>query len=130
MGAFLIAVVEMLRITVYLIGEKLQKMSGNNAAVKAIVCCANCCMACLEKIVEYINDGAYAYMAVTGDSFCTSAWNGFMLCVKHSLEFAWAKILAELFIFMGKISLVSLNMFFFTICVKYITDDAAADTKG
>tara|TARA_B110000285_G_C15105150_1_gene607513 strand:+ start:1548 stop:2078 length:531 start_codon:yes stop_codon:yes gene_type:complete len=80
-------------------------------------------MACIEKIVDYINKAAYAYMAVSGDGFCTSAWNGFLLNMKHSLEFAWAKVLAELFILTGKLSLVAINCGTLYLVMHYVTDD-------
>lgn len=80
-------------------------------------------MACIEKIVDYINKAAYAYMAVSGDGFCTSAWNGFLLNMKHSLEFAWAKVLAELFILTGKLSLVAINCGTLYLVMNYVTDD-------
>jgi len=126
-GSFIIALVEFIRIVVMVITEQATKASGNNPAVKCIACCANCIMACIEKIVDYINKAAYAYMAVSGDGFCTSAWNGFMLNMKHALEFAWAKVLAELFIFTGKISLVALNCGFLYLTMKFITKDLNGD---
>lgn len=62
-------------------------------------------------------------MAVSGDGFCKSAWNGFMLNMKHAMSFAWAKILAELFIFTGKISLVICNCGFLYLVMKFCTND-------
>lgn len=103
--------------------EQAEKASGNNPAVKAIVCVANCLLKCIEKICDYINKAAYAYMAVSGDGFCTSAWNGFLLNMKHAMEFAWAKVLAELFILTGKLSLVFCNCGFLYFTMAYITHD-------
>jgi len=34
---------------------------------------------CLEEIMEYINKAAFAYMAISGKSFCSSALNGLLL---------------------------------------------------
>mgnify|MGYP000061147250 CR=1 FL=1 len=62
-------------------------------------------------------------MAVSGDGFCTSAWSGFLLNMKHALEFAWAHTLAILFIFTGKLSLVFCNCGFLYITMAYITHD-------
>jgi hypothetical protein len=86
-------------------------------------------MECLQKVIEYINKAAYAYMAVSGDGFCTSAWNGFLLNLKHSLEFAWARVLAELFILTGKISLVAVNCGFLWITMNFITKDMTGKDK-
>jgi hypothetical protein len=62
-------------------------------------------------------------MAVSGDGFCTSAYNGFLLNLKHGLEFTWAKILAELFILLGKISLVIGNCAFLYFIMAVCTHD-------
>lgn len=92
-------------------------------------------MACIEKIVDYINKSAYAYMAITGDSFCTSAWNGFMLQLKHGMGFVFAKFLAEMFILLGKIFITMINCLF-TYCVMkygfkdYQGDDAITSSVG
>ena len=48
-------------------------------------------------------------MAVTGDSFLQSAWNGFLLNLKHGLKFAFARLIANIFIFNGKIAIVVAN---------------------
>lgn len=50
-------------------------------------------------------------MAVTGENFCKSAWNGFLLNMTFGMEFAWANTLAQMFIMMGKIFIVVLNCF-------------------
>jgi len=53
-GSFIIALVEFIRIVVATIAEQATRASGNNPAVKCLACIANCVMACIEKIVDYI----------------------------------------------------------------------------
>jgi hypothetical protein len=65
--------------------ENVQGESDNAAAR-----CAQCCLTCLEDIIGYNNTIAYANMAVSGDSFCTSAWNGFIINLKHLVKFYFA----------------------------------------
>jgi len=122
-GSCIIAIIQFIRIIFVTLAEQAQKASGDNAAVKIIVSCANCCLKSLEKICDYINKGAYAYMAVSGDSFCKSAWNGFLLNMKHCLEFGFANFLASAFIFLGKVGLVVLNCFSCYMIMKHITKD-------
>jgi hypothetical protein len=43
--------------------------------------------------------------------------------MKHGLEFAWARVLAELFILTGKLSLVALNCGLLYITMNYVFDD-------
>ena len=58
-------------------------------------------------------------MAVSGESFFTAAWHGFLLNLKHALELVWAKFLANAFIFIGKVAICVLNMFSCYMIMKY-----------
>jgi hypothetical protein len=64
-------------------------------------------------------------MAASGKSFCSSAWNGFLLNLKHMLEFAWANLLAKMFILIGKIAIVVGNCFLFVLVITKITKESA-----
>lgn len=60
-------------------------------------------------------------MAVSGDNFCMSAWNGFLLNAKHLLKFAFANTIAKVFIFLGKLGIVVANVFSCWGIMKYVT---------
>jgi solute carrier family 44 (choline transporter-like protein), member 2/4/5 len=60
-GSFIIALIRFIRIVFMYLAREAEKQSGDNAAVKAIVRCAECLLALLEKICDYINSSAYAY---------------------------------------------------------------------
>jgi len=122
-GSFIIALIQFIRIVFMYVAEQAKKQSGDNVAVRVIVGCAECLLRCLEKVCDYINKSAYAYMAVSGDSFCSSAWNGFLLNVKHVLKFGWANFLATMFILFGKIAVVVINIFSCALIMKYVTKD-------
>ena len=79
--------------------------------MKLFVACAKCILECVEKICDYLNEAAFCYMAVTGDHFMLSAWNGFLLNLKHGLKFSFAKMIAKMFIFLGKVGIVVANCF-------------------
>jgi len=66
-------------------------------------------MSCLERIIEHLSKLAYAYMTISGESFCTSAWHGFLLNLKHLAKFIFALKLASLFVFMGIITITCCN---------------------
>lgn len=82
-----------------------------------------CFLKCLEEIIEYINKSAYAFMSMSGQSFCTSAKYGILLQVKHGGEFMFANYLAAAFIFLGKAGLTVLNTFCCYWIMKYGTKD-------
>lgn len=123
-GAFIIAVVQMIRIIFSYIAQKAAAASGGNKAVQIIICIGECILKCIEKIVDYINSAAFAYIAITGDNFCMGAWNGFLLNVKHMLAFTFANFIAKVFIFLGKMALVVVNCFFLIFILKDITGEA------
>jgi hypothetical protein len=78
---------------------------------------------CIERICDYINAAAFAYMAVSGDGFCAAAWNGFLLNLKHILQYAWANFLAKMFVLVGKVGLCVLNCFSLWMIMKHLTHD-------
>ena len=50
-------------------------------------------------------------MAVSGDGFCSSAWNGFLLNLKHLVKFTFANTIAKMFVALGKVAIVLSNMY-------------------
>lgn len=60
-------------------------------------------------------------MAIAGESFCKSAYNGLLLQVKHGAKFAFGNYLAQGFITFGKIGLTSFNVFLTWLFMKHIT---------
>lgn len=108
-GSFILALIIFARIWAYII-EKSANAIGDKK-VECLMKCIQCCLTCLEKTIEYLNSAAYSYMAVSGNNFFSSAWNGFLLNLKHGLVFAWANFLAKLFIILGKIGITVLNVY-------------------
>jgi hypothetical protein len=96
--------------------ESVQGESDNAAAR-----CALCCLKCIEDIIEYINTIAYANMAVSGDSFCTSAWNGFIINLKHMTKFYFAQTLALMYVFIGFLFVTLANIMSHFVISHYIT---------
>lgn len=62
-------------------------------------------------------------MAITGDSYCTSAWNGFLLNLKHCCHFYQAQSIAELLIFIGIFSIVGVNCLTSYLIMRFVFHD-------
>lgn len=75
--------------------------------------------------MEYINKAAYAFMSLSGKAFCSSAYNGLLLNMKHGAKFAFANYLAAMFILLGKVGLTMLNVFLTSLVMKSIAGSAA-----
>lgn len=122
-GAFVIALVRFIKLCFYYIAKRLETASGENPVAKCAVQCAMCCLNCIERVCDYINEAAFCYMAVTGKSFFPSAWNAFLLHLKHGLKFTFANLIAKIFIFIGKCGIVIGNCFSLLFIMKNITED-------
>lgn len=122
-GSFIIALVRFIKYVLFYLIKQIEEKSGDNESLKCMLNCAKCCLNCIEDIVEYINNAAFAYMAVMGTSFITSAWRGFLLNICHGAKFFFAKTIAQGFIFIGKAAIVSVNCFTVFVIMKYITKD-------
>jgi hypothetical protein len=108
-GSFILFFITFARIWAWII-ENTAKRAGDKAG-ECFMKCILCCLTCLENTVEYLNDAAYAYIACSGKSFSSSAWNGFLLNLKHGPIFATANMLAKLFIVLNKICITVLNVY-------------------
>jgi hypothetical protein len=95
-----------------------------DGAAKAIACIAQCLIRCLEDLIEYINRTAYAYMAVCGDSYCVSAWIGFLLNLKYCAKYYFAVNIAGMFVFLGILSITAANTGLSYLLMVYGTKEA------
>jgi len=71
-------------------------------------------------------------MALAGQNFCNSAYNGLLLQMKHGAKFAFANYLAAVFIFLGKVGLTCLKVFITYLFMKEVTGSASdvSDSYG
>ena len=122
-GSLIMTIISILRMVVD--GMANSANEGGNPAAKAIACVAQCLVRCLEDLIEYINRTAYAYMAVTGDGFCSSAWNGFLLNLKYCAKFYFAIQIAGMFVFMGILACTAANTGLGFLLMTYATKEAA-----
>lgn len=78
-----------------------------------------CCAKCLEDILEYLNKIAYAYMAITGDKYCTAAWNAFIINLKNATQFYLCNYMAGVFVGLGTFMCILLNVLVFHAILMY-----------
>lgn len=52
-------------------------------------------------------------MSVSGDSFCTSAWNGFLVNLKHLAKFYFAQTIGGFFVYIGVVFITLINTLIF-----------------
>ena len=59
LGAFLIAVVQMIRILFEYYKKQIEKANKENPAIKAILCLTSYLLDCLERFIKFITKNAY-----------------------------------------------------------------------
>ena len=102
-AALISAIVAFIRIIVKTLEE--QAKDSGNPAQKCIFCIVNTCLACVQKIVDYINKNGLIQVALTGENFCESAYHGFMLMLTNPAQFAITEFVGNFFMLLGTIAI-------------------------
>lgn len=108
-GSFVIAVVQVIRVLFEWYRKKMEKASGDNKVVKALLCLTSYCLWILEKCVKYISKNAYIQVALTNDYFCKAAWNAFALIVANAGRFGAATSVGNILNLVGVLAIGALN---------------------
>lgn len=124
LGSLLHTIVFILRVIVDAVTDAAERKSGNNGLVVVVGCLLRCFVSCLESLIEYLNATAYAFMSVSGDPYCKSAWNGFLLNLKHLVKFYFANTLAKMIVLMGVLAILGLNLGSCYLILRYGTKNA------
>jgi hypothetical protein len=54
-GSLIIAIIWLIRSIFEWVGNKVEKASGGNCAVKGLLCCIRCCLSCFDRFMRFIN---------------------------------------------------------------------------
>lgn len=71
-GSFFMALVGFIKFMYELLAPD-EKKNHEGAALYIRKCCDCLCWLCIGKLFDWFNAGAYTYINVTGDSYCTSS---------------------------------------------------------
>jgi len=77
-----------------------------------------CLVRCLEEYLIIVDRAALAYMAVSGEPYCTSGMNGFLLIWKHLFSFMFSRRVGNTLVFMGTMIMCGLNSLCFYLIMK------------
>uniref|UniRef100_A0A7S3RN90 Choline transporter-like protein n=1 Tax=Strombidinopsis acuminata TaxID=141414 RepID=A0A7S3RN90_9SPIT len=110
-GSLVIAFSAIIREIMEYIGEKLREATGENCCVRCMVNCCLCCVNCTDRFIRYLTENAYIYMALSGDGFCESALNSFLLMLKNSAKFSFVSSVSSTFMFLAKLSISFLTAY-------------------
>jgi len=94
---------------------------SSEGAAGAIKCVAVCLLSCVAGVVDYVNKLAFAQLAITGESYCESAKNGFMVNLQHCAKFYFAQDVGRFFVNMGTLSVAAATTGIFYVLAQTVT---------
>uniref|UniRef100_A0A673GW20 Choline transporter-like protein n=1 Tax=Sinocyclocheilus rhinocerous TaxID=307959 RepID=A0A673GW20_9TELE len=119
-GSFIITLVKIPRLILMYIHNQLK--GKENACARCMLKACICCLWCLEKCLNYLNQNAYAATAINSTSFCTSARDAFVILVENALRVATINTVGDFVLFLGKILIVSCTAFTGVLALNYQRD--------
>ncbi|XP_062332454.1 choline transporter-like protein 1 isoform X2 [Osmerus eperlanus] len=121
-GSFIITLVKIPRLLLMYIHNQLK--GKENACARCMLKTCICCLWCLEKCLNYLNQNAYAATAINSTSFCTSARDAFVILVENALRVAAINAVGDFVLFLGKVLIVTSTAFAGVLLLNYQRDYA------
>lgn len=121
-GSLILAIVQFLQLAVEAFKKQAESSGANQSkAFEYVINCLRCCLACVERIVQFINKTAYIQIALRGKGFCESAKNGFEMAWSNPMRFAVVNGVGEIIMFLGKLMIAAGTTFAFYCAITYIS---------
>jgi len=108
LGAFIVAVVQFVRLVLEYIDKKTKNLQEGNPILKFAMCCVKYCLWYLEKILKFINRNAYIMVAVKGSNYCASALEAVSMIIKWCMTMATVNVIGDFLLFIGKMVVAGL----------------------
>lgn len=129
-GALLIAIIQFIRAVVLYIEKEFLDKWKDNATMKIAICCVNCLLACIERIIRAISKGAFVITCITNDSFCPAAQESLGIMISNIIQVGSLQSLSLVACTVLKVFIVATNMLiaFALINVEDLTDDREVES--
>ena len=85
-----------------------------------ILNCLQCCLQCVERIVEFINKTAYIQIALRGKSFCNAAKDGFEIVWANPMRYLIVNGVGWIIMFLGKLMIAASTTVCFYLLITYV----------
>lgn len=103
MGAFLVAVVTVIRLVMEYLMYSFEKANpGENIIWKVIKACIRCVGWSLDCCVKFVNKGAYIQICLHSNSFCDAAKQSFYLAIRNAARASAVSIISGILAVLGK----------------------------
>ncbi|XP_054595405.2 choline transporter-like protein 1 isoform X1 [Nothobranchius furzeri] len=121
-GSFIITLVKIPRLFLMYIHNQLK--GRENMCARCLLKSCICCLWCLEKCLNYLNQNAYAATAINSTSFCWSARDAFVILVENALRVATINAVGDFVLFLGKVLIMTSTAFAGVVLLNYQRDYA------
>ena len=119
-GSLLTAILVFIRSMVRLLKHQLDKMGKTKKWVNYLISCVECCLACLQWVINFVNRNAYIVIAIEGYSYCGAAREALSLIGSNILRYVAINTVGDFILFLGKLC-VTLGSAF--ICFMLLEDE-------
>jgi len=100
-GSFILAVIWAIQIIMAYIDRKMKDAQAKNKCIELIFKYVHCCLACFERLIQFLNKQAYIQVALTNKSFCPAAWKAFTVVLSHMVDFSMLALIGNFFMYMA-----------------------------
>jgi len=107
-GAAIIAVIKFIRACIEYARHKL-KQADKNGVVSWVLCCCQSFFWCLECCMKFINRNAYIMVALTKQSFCSSAHAALVAIVSNGARVGALALVSTPFLWLGKMFVAAIS---------------------
>eukprot|EP01016_Furgasonia_blochmanni_P055586 TRINITY_DN9332_c0_g1_i2.p1 TRINITY_DN9332_c0_g1~~TRINITY_DN9332_c0_g1_i2.p1 ORF type:complete len:660 (-),score=111.00 TRINITY_DN9332_c0_g1_i2:60-2039(-) len=102
-GSLILSIVQFVRFIFEYIHRNFKDKNLDGSPLKFCMCCIQCCLACFERIIRFINNHAFIQIALTGKNFCAAASDAVYLILRNALTFGIIAGLGNVYTFLGKV---------------------------
>lgn len=120
-GSFILAIVQFLQFLLEMFKKQADNSGINNKCLEYCTNCMRCCLACIERIVQFLNKTAYIQIALRGKNFCAAAKDGFELVWSNAMRYAIVSGVGEIIMFMGKLMIAAATTALYYCFITYVS---------
>lgn len=120
-GSFILAVVQFLQVMLEVFKKQAEQTGADqNKCFEYIINCLRCCLACVERIVQFINKTAYIQIALRGKNFCMAAKDGFEIVWSNGMRYLIVAGVGGIMMFIGRIMIAAGTTAGFYVLITFV----------
>jgi len=106
-GSLIIAIIQFIRILFKWLKQNLK--GKENKVSEAMFKCLECCLACFERFIEFLNKNAYIMIAIYGYPFCVACKRAFAIIITNPIKAATIHCISSYVMLLGKIAISAMT---------------------